>query len=158
MFTDGLTAVHSEESARLWEQRSQDFVQAVLTGPETYAADVGAICATMTARLAELAVPAEGALDQVAAWNTAAATIMDEAHGQLIALVKPPSTDPMPYTTFYGRLIRLAGIAEESAEAATAGDSTRLAELDAEYVEVRQAVSNAPAGSGLEECAANLPG
>ena len=159
MFTDGIsTAVHSEESARLWALRSQDFVQAVLTGPETYAADVGAICAAMTAQLAELAVPAKGALDQVAAWNTAAATIIDEAHGQLIALVKPPLADPMPYTNFYGRLIRLAGIVEESAEAAATGDSTRLAELDAEYIEVRQTASNVPAGSGLDECAANLPG
>ena len=132
-------------------------MQAVLTGPETYAADVGAICATQAAQLGELAVPAEGALDQVAAWNTAAAAIMDEAHGELVALDKPPPTDTTAYTSFYGRLLRIVRIAEESAEAATAGDSTRLAELDAEYLELRQAMSSGPAGSGLEECLASLP-
>ena len=103
-------------------------------------------------------MPAEGALDQVAAWNAAAAAIMEQAHGELIALDKPPATDTMAYTTFYGRLIRLVRIAEESAEAATAGDSTRLAELDGEYLEVRQRMSSGPAGSGLEECLASLPG
>ena len=90
-------------------------MQAVLTGPETYAADVGAICATQAAQLGELAVPAEGALDQVAAWNTAAAAIMEQAHEELIALDKPPSTDTTAYTSFYGQLIRLVRIAEESA-------------------------------------------
>lgn len=159
MFTDGLSsAVYSEESAQLWAQRAQDFVQAVLTGPETYAADVGAICATQSAQLAELTEPAESALDQIAAWNTAAAAIMDGAHGQLTALVKPPRSYTTAYASFYSRLARLVRIAEESAAAATAGDSNLLAELDAEYVEVRQAASSAPAGSGLEECAANLPG
>ena len=147
----------TDEALRLWEQRTQEYVQAVLTGPETYATDVGAICATQAARLGELAVPAEGALDQVATWNTAAAAIMEQAHGELTALDKPPATDTMAYTSFYGRLARLVRIAAESAEAATAGDATRLAELDAEYLEVRQAMSSGPAGSGLEECLASLP-
>ena len=44
----------------------------MLTGPETYAADVAAICAARAAQIADLTAPAEGALDQVAAWNTAA--------------------------------------------------------------------------------------
>ena len=145
-----------EEALQLWEQRTQEYVQAVLTGAETYAADVGAICASLDARLGELAVPADGALDQVAAWNTAAAAIMDEAHGELIALERPPG-DTQVYTNFYGQLDRLVTIAEDSAEAATAGDSTRLAELDAEYLEVRQTMSSGPAGSGLEECLASLP-
>jgi hypothetical protein len=50
---------NTQEAVRLWEQRTDEYVQAVLTGPETYAADVGAICATQAARLGELAVPAE---------------------------------------------------------------------------------------------------
>ena len=83
---------------------------------------------------------------------------MDEARGQLVDLDKPPQSDTTAYTSFYGRLARLVRIAEESAAAASAGDSSRLAELDAEYVEVRQAASSVPAGSGLENCAANLPG
>jgi hypothetical protein len=151
----------TDESLRLWEQRTGEFVQAVLTGRETYPADVGAICATQAAQaaqLGELTVPAEGALDQVAAWNTAAAAIIEQTHTDLTALVKPPSTDAAAYASFYRRLVRLVRIAEESAAAASAGDSTGLAELDAEYVEVRQAARNVPAGSGLEECAANLPG
>lgn len=74
MYTDGshAEASTSEESSRLWAQRSEDCVQAVLTGPETYAADVAAICAAQAAQIADLTAPAEGALDQVAAWNTAA--------------------------------------------------------------------------------------
>jgi hypothetical protein len=147
----------TDESLRLWEQRTDEYVQAVLTGRETYAADVAAICATQAAELAELVEPAEDALDQLAASRTAAAAIIDDAHGQLIALDKPPQTNAA-YAAFYGRLARLVRIAEESAAAASAGDSGRLAELDAEYVEVRQAASRVPAGSGLEECAANLPG
>ena len=65
----------------------------VLTRREAYPGEVGAICATQAAQLGELALPAEGALDQVAAWNTAAAVIIDQAHGELIALDKPPSTN-----------------------------------------------------------------
>ncbi len=63
----------TEEALQLWEQRTQEYVQTVLTSREAYAADVGAICATRAPQLAELAVPAEGALDQVATENTAAA-------------------------------------------------------------------------------------
>jgi hypothetical protein len=147
----------TDEAIELWRQRTQEFVQAVLTGPETYAADVTAICATMAARLGELAEPAEGRLDRVAAWNTAAAAIMEQAHGNLVDLVEPPRFDSSPYVSFKGRLISLVRIAEESAQAATAGDSTSLAELDAEYLELRQAMSSGPAGSGLEECRASLP-
>ena len=152
--TNGRT---TDDALQRWEQRTEEYVQAVLTGPEAYVADVGAICATQAARLGELAVPAEGALDQVAAWNTTAAAIIGEAHGELTALDKPPRADTTVYTTFYGRLARLVRIAEQSAEAATAGDVTRLAELDAEYLEFRQAMSSGPAGSGLEECLASLP-
>jgi hypothetical protein len=148
----------TDEALQLWEQRTEEFVQAVLTGPETYAADVAAICVTQAAQLAELTVPADGALDQVAAWNTALAAALDEAHGQLTDLVKPPRADTMAYTSFYGRLARLVRIAEESAAAATAGDSARLAELNTEYAEIRQAMSDAQAGAGLEECVASLPG
>jgi hypothetical protein len=147
----------TDEALRLWEQRTDEFVQAVLTGPETYAADVAAICATMAAQLGELTVPTEDALDQVAAWNAAAAATMDQAHGELGALDTPLRADNRTYTTFYGRLARLVRIAEESAQAASAGDSTRLAELDAEYREVRQAMTSSPTGSGLEECRASLP-
>ncbi len=147
----------TEEAIPLWEQDIQEYVQMVLTSREAYPAEVVAICATQAARLGGLAVPAAGALDQVAAWNAAAAAIMDEAHGELIALDKPLATDTGAYTLFYGRLARLVGIAEESAEAATAGDSPRLAELDAEHLEVRQAMSSGPAGSGLEECLASVP-
>ena len=128
----------------------------MLTGRETYAADVSAICATLAAQLGELAEPAEGALDQVATWNTAAAAIMEQTHGELIALDEPPRPTSRR-TRFQSQLICLVRIAEESAEAATAGDSTGLAELDAEYLEVRQAMSSGPAGSGLEECLASLP-
>ena len=60
------------------------------------------------------------------------------------------------YQDFRNQLIRVVPIANHSAEAETAGDSTRLAELDAEYHEVRQAMSGVPAGSGLEECLASF--
>jgi hypothetical protein len=131
----------------------------VLTRREAYPAEVGAICATQAARLGELAVPAEGALDQVAAWNAAAAAIMEQAHGELTMLDMPPvaTDDTIAYTTFYNKLIRLVRIAKGSAEAATAGDSTRLAELGAVHFEVRQAMMSGPAGSGLEECLESLP-
>ena len=147
----------TEEAIPLWEQDTQEYVQGALTSRQAYKDNVAAICATQAARLGELAVPAEGALDQIAAWNTAAAAILHQAHGNLILLTTPPATDTSAYTNFYGRLFRLAQIAEESAQAATAGDSTRLAELDAEYLEVRQTMSSGPAGSGLEQCLASLP-
>ena len=99
----------------------------------------------------------DGTLDQVAAWHTAAAAIMEQAHQDLTALDNPPGVNDGVYTTFYGRLNRLARIAEQSAAAATAGDSTRLAELDADYSDLRQTMSSGPAGSGLEECLASLP-
>ena len=148
---------YTDDEIRVWAQRVEEYVQVVLTRREAYPGEVGAICATQAAQLGELAVPAEGALDQVAAWNTAAAAIIDQAHGELIALDKPPSTDMQVYTNFYGRLARLVRIAEESAQAATAGDATRLTELDAEYLEVRQAMNSGPTESGLEECLASLP-
>ena len=66
----------TEEALQLWEQRTQEYVQTVLTSREAYAADVGAICATRGPQLAELAVPAELALDPVATENTAAAAIL----------------------------------------------------------------------------------
>ena len=69
----------------------------------------------------------------------------------------PPATDTTAYSIFYAQLARLARIVEDSAEAATGGDSTRLAELDTEYGEVRQAMSSGPAGSSLEECLDSLP-
>jgi hypothetical protein len=71
----------TDEALQLWEQRTEEFVQAVLTGPENYAADVAAICVTQAAQLAELTVPADGALDQVAAWNTALAAALDGPTG-----------------------------------------------------------------------------
>ena len=147
----------TEEAVPLWEQDTQEYVQVVLTSRAAYAAEVGAICANQAAQLGELTAPAEGALDQLAAWNAAAAAILDQAHRELIALDLPPSTDTTAYSSFHARLARLVRIAEESAAAATAGDSTRLAELDTEYVEARQAVSSGPEGSGLEECLASLP-
>jgi hypothetical protein len=147
----------TDEALQLWEQRTQEYVQAVLTIREAYAADVGAICATRGPELGELAVPAEGALDQVATENTAAAAILAQTYEELKALDAPPSTDTTTYQDFRNKLHRLGRIAEDSVEAATAGDTTRLAELDAEYHEVRQTMTGGPAGSGLEECLASLP-
>jgi hypothetical protein len=145
------------EALQVWEQRTQEYVQTVLTIREAYAADVGAICATRGPELGEMAVPAEGALDQVATENTAAADVMLQTYDELMALDAPLSTDMTEYQDFRNKLHRLARIAEDSAEAATAGDTTRLAELDAEYHEVRETMSSGPAGSGLEECLASLP-
>ena len=149
----------TDEALQLWEQRTREYVQAVLTRREAYPAEVGAICATQAARLGELAVPAEDALDQIAAWNAAAAAIMEQAHGELIVLDMPPvaTENTMAYTSFYNKLIRLVRIAEGSAEAATAGDTTRLAELGAVHLQVRQAMMSGPAGSGLEKCLESLP-
>ena len=50
----------TEEALQLWEQRTQEYVQTVLTSREAYAADVGAICATRAPELGELAVPSRG--------------------------------------------------------------------------------------------------
>jgi hypothetical protein len=147
----------TEEALQVWEQRTQEYVQAVLTSRETYAADVGAICATRAPQLSELAVPAEGALDQVASENAAAAAILQQTYDELKAVDAPPSTNMTVYEDFRSELIRLVHLAEDSAEAATAGDSAQLAELDAEFHEVRQAMTSGPEGSGLEECLANLP-
>ena len=148
---------YTDDEIAVWAQRVEEYVQVVLTRRAAYPGEVGAICATQAAQLGELAVPAEGALDQVAAWQAAAAAVIDRAHGELIALNRPPSTDTQTYTDFYGRLARLVRIAEESAQAATSGDATRLTELDADYLEVRQAMNSGPAESGLEECASSLP-
>ena len=98
---------------------TQDYVQVVLTRRAAYAAEVGTICATQAAGLGELAAPADGAPDQLAVWNEAAAAILDQAHRQLIAPEMPPSTDTTAYSIFYYQLARLADIAEDSAEAAT---------------------------------------
>jgi hypothetical protein len=147
----------TEEAFPFWEQDTQEYVQVVLTRRAAYAAEVGAICATQATQLGELAAPAEGALDQLAAWNTAVAAILNQAHSDLTALDVPPATDTTAYTTFHPRLARLVGIAQESAEAALGGDSTRLAELDTEYLEARQVISDGPAGSGLEVCLESLP-
>jgi hypothetical protein len=102
-------------------------------------------------------VPAEGAPDQVATENTAAAVILEQAYEDLKAAESPRSADTTAYQDFRSRLIRLVHILEDSAEAATASDSTRLAELDAEYHEVRQAMTGGPEGSGLEQCLASIP-
>jgi hypothetical protein len=148
---------YTDDEIRVWAQRVKEYVQVVLTRREAYPGEVGAICATQATQLGELAVPAEGALDQVAAWHTAAAAIIDQAHRALIALDEPPSTDIHGYTNFYGRLARLARITEESAQAATSGDSTGLTELNSEYREVRQAMNSGPTESGLEACLASVP-
>jgi hypothetical protein len=148
---------YSDDEIRVWAQRVEEYVQVVLTRREAYPGEVSAICATQATRLGELAVPAEGALDQIAAWYTAAAGIIDQAHGELTALDEPPSTDTQVYTNFYGRLARFARITEESAQAATANDTTRLTELDTEYREVRGAMNSGPTESGLEACLASLP-
>jgi len=147
----------TEEALQAWEQRTQEYVQTVLTSREAYAADVGAICAARAPQLGEFAVPADEALDQVATNNTAAAAVLDQTYAELTALDAPLSTDMATYQDFGDKLLRLRHIAEDSAEAATAGDATRLADLDAEYHEVRQAMTSGPAGSGLEECLASLP-
>jgi hypothetical protein len=153
-----LKDTYTDDELPVWAQRTEEYSQAVLTRREAYPGEVNALCAAHAAQLGELAVPAEGALDQVAAWNTAAASIVDQTHGEFIALDKPPSTDTQAYTNFYGRLASLVRITEESAQAATAGDATRLTELDAEYLEVRQAMNSGPTESGLEKCLASLPG
>ncbi len=148
----------TEDALQAWEQRTQEYVQTVLTRRAAYAADVAAICTTRAPQLAEVAAPTDGALDQVAADNTADAAVLQQTYDELTALEAPKSTDMTVYKDFRSQLIRLAHIAEDSAAAATDGDSTRLAELNTEYHEVRQAMTAGPAGSGLEECLASLPG
>jgi hypothetical protein len=146
----------TEDALQAWEQRIQDYEQAELTKREAYAAAVAAICTTRAPQLAEVAAPTAGALEQVAAENTADAAVLQQTYDELTALEAPRSTDMTTYKDFRSQLIRLAHIAEDSAEAATAGDSTRLAELNTEYREVRQSMTSGPAGSGLEECLASL--
>ena len=70
----------TEDALQVWEQRTQEYVQAVLTSREAYAADVAAICTTRAPQLAEVAVPTDGALDQVAADNTAAAAVLQQTY------------------------------------------------------------------------------
>jgi hypothetical protein len=145
----------TEEAIPVWEQLIQEYVQLVLARRDAYPGEVGAICATQAARIGELTAPTEGSLDQVAAWDAGAAAILEQAHRELIALVEPPATDTTAYVVFNGQLARLARIMNESAEAATAGDSARLAELNAEYAEVLGAM-NAPAGA--QGCLSSLSG
>ncbi|HVQ50549.1 MAG TPA: hypothetical protein VMS92_10940, partial [Mycobacterium sp.] len=124
---------------------------------EAYVVEVAAICTTQAAQLAEVDVPTEGTLDQVATENRAAAAILEQTVEDLKALDPPRSTDTTAYLDFRRQLISLAHTAEDSAEAATTVDSTRLAELTAEYDELRQTMTGGPAESGLEECLASLP-
>jgi len=146
----------TDEALQVWEQRTQEFVQAVLSAREAYAADVDAICTTRAPQLAELAVPPDGTLAQVTTEYAAAARVLEQTFEELEALDTPMSTDTSVYTSFRLRLSRLVRIAEDSAEAATTGDTTRLADLETEYDEVRQARTNGPPGSGLEECLTSL--
>ena len=131
-------------------------MQAVLSAREAYAADVDAICTTRAPQLAEFAVPTDGSLDQLTTEYAAAATVLEQTLEELEALDTPMSTDTSVYTSFRLRLNRLVRIAEDSAEAATTGDTTRVADLETEYDEVRQARTNGPPGSGLEECLTSL--
>ena len=146
------------DALQAWEQRTQEYGQAELTRRAAYAAAVAVICTARAPQLAEVAAPTDGELDQVAADNTADAAVLQQTYDELTALEAPLSTDMTTYKDFRSLLIRLAHIAEDSAEAATEGDSTRLTELNTEYHEVRQAMTSGPAGSGLEDCLASLPG
>jgi hypothetical protein len=148
----------TEDALQAWEQRTQEYVQTVLSRRVSYPADVGAICTTRGPQLAEVAVPTDGTLEQVATENTAGAAVLKQTNDELTALEEPMSTDMSVYKDFRLQLFRLGRIAEDSAEAATTGDSTRLAELNTQYDEVRQAMTSGPAGSGLEDCLASLPG
>jgi len=148
----------TEDALQAWEQRTQEYAQVELTRREAYAAEVAAICTARAPELAEVAPPTDGALDQVAADNTADAAILQQTYDELTALEAPRSTDMTTYKDFRSQLIRLAHLAEDSAAAADAGDSARLAELNTEYHELRQAMTAGPAGSGLEDCLASLPG
>ena len=80
MYTDETQGARrfTDEALQAWEQRTQDYVQAELTRREAYAADVAAICTTRAPQLAEVAAPTDGALDQVAAENTAAAAVLQQ--------------------------------------------------------------------------------
>ena len=110
MYTDDSQGdrLFTDEALQLWEQRTQEYVQTVLTSREAYAAAVGAICATRAPELGELAVPAEGALDQVATENTAAAAVLTQTYEELMALDAPLSTDMTAYQDFRNKLSRLA--------------------------------------------------
>ncbi len=152
----------TEDALQLWEQRTQEYVQTVLLRRESYPADVAAYCSSRAPQHRELTVFTDGALDRVATEYTAAAAVLEQTKKDLgtLALDAPRSTDT-PTVWFQHQLLGLAAIAEESAAAATAGDSTRLAELNAEYHELRQGMTGGPygtgLGSGLEECLASLP-
>jgi hypothetical protein len=156
MYTGGeqnlYNAARTDEALRLWEQRTAQFVQAVLTAREAY----GVICATQAAQLAELGAAPEGTLDQIATWNAAAAGILKETRSALYAFNAMP-TDTAHVSTVYNDLNRIVQSFEARADAAAAGDSDRLAELEAEYVDLVQTISSGPDGSGLDECVASLP-
>ncbi len=147
----------TEDALQAWEQRTQEYVQTVLTRRVSYAADVAAICTARAPELAGVAVPTDGVLDQVAADYTAGAAVLQQTYDELTPLETPRSTDMTVYKDFRSRLIGLAHLAEDSASAADAGDSAGLAELNTAYHELRQAMTAGPAGSGLEDCLASLP-
>ncbi len=147
----------TEDALQAWEQRTQEYVQTVLTRRVAYAADVAAICTARAPELAGVAVPTDGVLDQVAADYTAGAAVLQQTYDELTPLETPRSTDMTVYKDFRSRLIGLAHLAEDSASAADAGDSAGLAELNTAYHELRRAMTAGPAGSGLEDCLASLP-
>jgi len=161
MYTDAGENLHTQattdQALQLWEQRTGEYVQAVLSGRQTYRADFAAICATQAAQLAQLTVPDEGALDQVASWNTSAAAILQQTYSDLVAMDTPQLVDTRQYTDFYHQIISVAANFEATAEAATAGNATRLTELDIDYETLRQGMTSSPAGSGLEKCLDSIP-
>ncbi len=135
----------TEDALQAWEQRTQEYVQTVLTRRVSYAADVAAICTARAPELAGVAVPTDGVLDQVAADYTAGAAVLQQTYDELTPLVAPQSTDMTVYKDFRSRLIGLAHLAEDSASAADAGDSAGLAELNTAYHELRRAMTAGPA-------------
>lgn len=151
----------TEDALQLWKERTQEYAQTELQRLEAYDADVAAICAARAPQHSELTVFADGALDQIATEYTAAAAVLEQTNAELGALPLLGSTDMTPYVWFRHQFFRLVEIAKESAVAATAGDSTRLAELNAEYHGLRQGMTGGARGSGLasglEECLASLP-
>ena len=150
----------TEDAVQIWEQRTQEYAQTVLLRRESYPADIAAVCSTRAPQHRELTVLTDGALDQVATKYTAAAAVLEQTMKELGAVDAPRSTDMTDYVWFQHQLLRLVAIAEEAAAAATAGDSTRLAELNAEYHDFRQGMTGGARGSGLgpglEECLASL--
>jgi hypothetical protein len=69
----------------------------------------------------------------------------------------PQLIDTRQYADFYHQLISVGAHFEATAQAATAGDSTRLNDLDVEYTNLRQGMTSSPAGSGLEKCLDSIP-